>query len=236
MSSILANILPAVALSLASVIIFTSCASPSQPQARPGTPAAGQTVTLSADAAAIIGQQSMTIPELSQMKDVTADPKTTALLVLDMLKGTCSPERRPSCVASIPKVKALLEQARANKMLVVYSLTRGAQVTDIVGELAPLGSEPMVVSGPDKFVGTDLESILKGKNITQVIVTGTAANGAGLHTAAGAAFRGFKVVVPVDGISEEPFTLYYTVWHLANAPGLANQVTISRSDKIKMGG
>ena len=140
------------------------------------------------------GQPSVTLPPLPELKDVTIDPNTTALLVLDMQKQFCNLDRGPSCVASIPKVNTLLKQARANKMLVVYSLIRIGKVTDIVDELAPLGGEPVVSSGPDKFIGTELESILRGKNIEQVIVTGTAAHGAALHTAAGAAFRGFKVI------------------------------------------
>lgn len=176
----------------------------------------------------------LAVPPLPELKDVTVDSKTTALLILDMQKQTCSLDRRPSCVASIPKVNSLLKQARANKMLVVYSLTRGAQVADIVSELLPLGGEPVVISGPDKFIGTELESILKKEKIGQVIVTGTAAHGAALHTAAGAAFRGFNAIVPIDGISAEPFSEYYTVWHLANAPALRDQVTISRSDKIRV--
>lgn len=182
------------------------------------------------------GSPAVTVPLLPELKDVTVDPKTTALLVLDMQKGSCNPERRPSCVDSISKVSGLLKQARANKMLVVYSLTRGAQVSDIVAELAALGDEPVVISGPDKFIGTELESILKREKMNQVIVTGTAAHGAVLHTAAGAAFRGFKVIVPVDGMSAEPFPEYYTAWHLANAPSLRDQVTISRSDKLRVAG
>jgi nicotinamidase-related amidase len=182
------------------------------------------------------GQPSIIVPPLPEVEDVTVDPKTTALLVLDMLKQRCNLERTPSCVASIPKVETLLKHARANRMLVVHSLHRNAQVTDIIAELVPLGGEPIVSSGPDKFIGTELESILKENNIEQVIVTGTAAHGAALHTAAGAAFRGFKAIVPVDGISAEPFPEYYTVWHLVNAPRLSDQVTISRSDKIRLAG
>ena len=63
------------------------------------------------------------------------------------------------------------------------------------------GDEPHVLSGPDKFRNTDLEKILKDKGITTVIVVGTAANGAVLFTASGAAFRGMNVIVPVDGMS-----------------------------------
>jgi nicotinamidase-related amidase len=75
-------------------------------------------------------------------------------------------------------------------MLGVYSLTRGAQVADIVSELLPLGGELVVISGPDKFIGTELESILKKEKIGKVIVTGMAAHGAALHATAGGCFQG----------------------------------------------
>lgn len=202
------------------LLLATGCPPPAPPL--PPTPAP------------VVVPPPVAVPPLPEIIDITVDPKTTALLVLDMQSQTCSPERRPSCVASIPKIKILLDLARTNKMFVIYSLTRGAQVSDIVTDLKPLGEEPVVASGPDKFIGTDLETILKGKNITHVIVTGTAANGAGLHTAAGAAFRGFKVIVPVDGIPGDAFSEYYTVWHLANAPGARGQVAISRSDKVRL--
>ena len=90
-----------------------------------------------------------------------------------------------------------------------------------------------MTSGPDKFLGTELEKILKERNIKSVIVVGTAAHGAVLYTASGAALRGMHVIVPVDGISAE--SLYpeqYTVWNLANAPRVSNQVTITRTDLI----
>lgn len=67
-----------------------------------------------------------------------------------------------------------------------------------------------------------------------VIITGTATHGAVQYTASGAALRGIKVIVPVDGISAE--SLYpeqYTVWNLANAPRISIQVTLSRTDMIK---
>jgi nicotinamidase-related amidase len=206
-------------------LMLVTCVSPQQPAVPTPAPV---------PPAPSAAQSPVAVPPLPELKDVTVSPKNTALLVLDIQKQSCTPERRPSCVASIPKVKALLDQARSRKMLVVYSLTRNAQVTDIVPELAALGTEPVVVSGPDKFIGTELENILKQNSITQVIVTGTVAHGAALHTAMGAAFRGFQVVVPVDGMSADPFPEYYTTWHLANAPGTSGVVTLSRSDKIKI--
>jgi hypothetical protein len=38
------------------------------------------------------------------LKPVTIDPKTTAILVIDLIKQLCNEQRRPRCVASIPKI------------------------------------------------------------------------------------------------------------------------------------
>jgi len=54
-----------------------------------------------------------------------------------------------------------------------------------------------------------------------------------LHTAAEAALRGYKVVVPVDGMSGD--TLYseqYTAWHLVNTQRVMQQVTLTKVDLI----
>ena len=174
------------------------------------------------------------IPPAPELKSVTVEANSTALLMLDFNKQTCNAERRPRCIASIPKVQKLLTEARANGVFVVYSLSAGAIPADIAKELAPQGGEPIVTSGPDKFHGTELEKILKERNVKTVIITGTSAHGAVLYTASGAALRGIKVIVPVDGMSAE--SLYpeqYTVWNLANAPRISIQVTLSRTDMIK---
>ena len=173
-------------------------------------------------------------PPAPELKPVTLDLKSTALLLLDFNKQTCNAAQRPRCIASIPKVAKLLAEARANGVLVVYSLSAGATAADIGPELAPKGTEPIVASGPDKFLGTDLEKILREKNIKTVIVNGTAAHGAVLYTASGAAFRGMKVIIPVDGLSAEAlYPEQYTVWNLANAPRVSAQVTLTKIDMIK---
>ena len=176
---------------------------------------------------------SVQAPAAPAVRQVTIDPRTTALLLLDFNKQTCNAERRPRCIASIPKVKKLLDGARAKGVAVMYSLSPGAAASDIAADLAPAAGDPVVASGPDKFLGTDLEKLLKDRSIQTVIVTGTAAHGAVLATASGAALRGMKVIVPADGLSAE--TLYpeqYTLWHLLNAPRIGPQVTVTRMDLI----
>src|SRR6202158_874508 len=59
-------------------------------------------------------------PPVPELKPATIDPKTTALLALDFMKGNCGV--RPRCASTIPVANKLIEQARAHNMLVVYTL------------------------------------------------------------------------------------------------------------------
>src|SRR5438309_631003 len=54
-----------------------------------------------------------------------------------------------------------------------------------------------------------------------------------LHTAAEAALRGYKVIVPVDGMSgDSAYPEQYTAWHLANTQRVMQQVTLTKIDLI----
>jgi nicotinamidase-related amidase len=171
-------------------------------------------------------------PPAPQLKPVTVDPKTTALLMLDFMNQNCG--KRPACVASIPAMKKLLGEARAAHASVVYSIIANTTTADVIKDVAPQQGEPYVQAGPDKFLRTDLEKILKDKGIETVIVTGTASNGAVLFTGSGAAMRGLKVIVPVDGMSAaEPFADLTTAYTFATAPSVSAKSTLTRSDMIK---
>jgi nicotinamidase-related amidase len=180
------------------------------------------------------------LPPVPELKPVTVDPKTTALLVLDMMKGNCG--ARPRCLATVATVKKLLEAARAQGLMVAFNLTGAGKVEDMVDPgLAPRAGEFMVKGsgGADKFVNSNLDAGLKEKGITTVIVTGTSAQGAVAGTTNGAAQRGYKAVVPVDGMSaEDPFNELYAVWHIykGGPVNLTSNATVTRSDLIRFGG
>jgi nicotinamidase-related amidase len=174
-------------------------------------------------------------PPPPELKPVSIDAASTALIVMDISTQSCTVEKRPRCVATLLKVQKLIGEARAKGILVLYTLAGTSKRTDIVKEVAPLETEQALSgAGPDKFVGIDLDAILKSKNIKTLIAVGTAAEGAVLHTAAGAAFRGYDAVVPVDGMSSTNiYAEQYTAWHLANAPRLADRVKLTKVDLIK---
>jgi nicotinamidase-related amidase len=185
-------------------------------------------------------------PSPPELKKVTIEPKSTALLVMGFVRDSCNAQRRPRCVATIPHVKKLLTEARTHGVLVLHSVPCGSPSGDfIVEDLAPLPGEAIIPpNGPNKFlpfdvlcsnkdIGFDLEKTLKDHGIRTVITVGTQVQTAVLHTAAEAALRGYKVIVPIDGMSGN--SLYpeqYTAWHLVNTERVMQQVTLTRVDLI----
>jgi len=181
------------------------------------------------------GWHDIPAPNAPALHPVTVDIPRTALLVLDLQKTNCNAERRPRCVHTLPGIQKLIAAARSKNMRVVYSLTAKATPADILEEVTPLATDHIVKSSVDKFYNTDLEDYLTQAAIDTVILTGTAAEGAVLHTAAGAAMRGVNIVAPVDGLSSSSlYAEQYTIWHLANSPGTKKRTTLTRIDLISL--
>jgi nicotinamidase-related amidase len=175
------------------------------------------------------------IPPPPALKPVTLAPQETALLVMDFTVQTCTPQRRLRCANSVPKVAKLVTEARQKGAFIIYSVAvPGSTAADILKELTPAAGEPVLPPlGPDKFINSELESMLKGRGIKTVVALGTQAHTSVLHTGAAAALRGFKVIVPVDGMSgDDAWPELYTAWHLANAARIAPQVTLTRLDMV----
>jgi nicotinamidase-related amidase len=172
-------------------------------------------------------------PPAVELKDVKLDPRTTAYLVLDIVKQTCNTERRPRCLTTVPKIAKLLDEARSHKMPVIYSVIPNSAAADILPAVAPKGDEPVVMTVANKFIRTDLDKILKEREITQVVIAGTAAEGAVLFTASEAAFLGYKVIVLLDGASAVlPYAEQAMAWTLANAPGVGASTTLTSFDRL----
>ena len=178
----------------------------------------------------------MEAPDLPNAVGVALDPRTTAVLVLDLSDVSCG--QVAAAKESVPAVRKLLDRAREHGAKVIFALGRAPQ--EVFADLGRRESEPIVKSSADKFFQTDLDQHLQG--ITHVVINGTAANGAVLYTAFGACARGLTVVVPEDGMSSrQPIATWVAKYQLLNQPGFVNaqntplaakQVTISRTDLI----
>ena len=177
-------------------------------------------------------------PPPPELKEVTVDPSTTALLFLDMMKGNCN--ARPRCVAAVPNMKRLHDAARAHNMVIWYSLVGSdgkATPDDVVDPaIKPRAGEWYRQGGPDKFLGSTLQATLRQAGIKTVIVCGNSYQGATVGTASGAAQRGYAVIIPVDcSAGENVYNEQYATYHLAKGGPVivTSKVTMTRSSMIK---
>jgi nicotinamidase-related amidase len=177
-------------------------------------------------------------PLAPELKPVTVEGQTTALLILDMMKTNCG--ARPRCVATVPNVKKLHDAARAAGAMVWYSFVGSNGMATPADQIDPgvtaREGEWVRQNGPDKFLGSNLEDKLKARGIKTVIVCGTSFQGVGIGTGSGSAQRGYKVIIPVDCLSsEDTYMEQYSAFHLAKgAPaGVTAQVTLTRTTMLK---
>src|SRR5258707_3899494 len=177
-------------------------------------------------------------PPAPEVKPVTLEGSTTALLILDMMKSNCGV--RPRCLATVPNVKRLHDAARTAKAMVWYSLignNGAATPADMVDPgFMPREGEWVRQGGPDKFLGSNLEEKLKAGGIKTVIVCGTSFQGVGIGTRSGLAQRGYKGIVPLAcGGYENSYMAEYSAWHLfKGGPAVVtSQATLTRSTMVK---
>jgi nicotinamidase-related amidase len=178
------------------------------------------------------------LPPRPELKAVTLEGSTTALLILDMMKVNCG--HRARCVATIPNVKRLHDAARAAGAMVWYSFIGAAdQATpeNVVDPgFAPREGEWARAGGPDKFLGSNLDEKLKARGIKTVIVCGTSFQNVGIGTGTEAAQRGYKVIVPIDCLSSDtPYLEQYAAWQLyKGGPAVITSLTtLTRSAMVK---
>ncbi|MHA1589405.1 MAG: cysteine hydrolase family protein [Candidatus Njordarchaeales archaeon] len=162
------------------------------------------------------------VPEYEISGRVEISSKETALIIVDMQNDFAHPDGKlfvPSARDIIPKIKEILDRARAAGVKVIYTQdwhmkddpefkiwgehavanTWGAE---IVEELKPLESDILIKKlRYDAFFGTPLDHILRIYGIRNLVITGTVANICVLHTAGSAALLGYKVIVPIDAIA-----------------------------------
>jgi nicotinamidase-related amidase len=127
----------------------------------------------------------------------------TALIVIDVQTGVVTGNyERDAVVANIAR---LVDKARLENIPVVWvqhsdgDLPRGSDDWQIVPELKPADSEPLVEKNyGDSFEDTTLESVLSGLSVGRLIVTGAQTDACIRCTLHGAFTRGYDATLVGD--------------------------------------
>jgi nicotinamidase-related amidase len=151
---------------------------------------------------------------------LTALDPMTALIVIDLQKGTVDQPLIHPLGEIIDRTRELIDAFRAESLPVVLvnvagrapgrteqgprsSQTFAEGWTELLPELGQQPSDIVVTKGSwGAFATTDLEAQLKAKGVTQVIVTGVATSGGVEATARQAYEQGFNVTLALDAMTD----------------------------------
>lgn len=169
------------------------------------------------------------VPDYEVHGEVRVDPAKTALIIVDMQNDFVKEGGSlvvPDAEGTLPEIQNLLRLARDSGMKVVFTqdthadedpewdiwpehVDEGTWGWEIVEELAPREDELVIRKiRYDAFYGTHLDHFLRLWGVNTLILCGTVANICVHYTAASAALRWYKVIVPKDGTSAlDPFDL-----------------------------
>ena len=172
----------------------------------------------------------------------------TGLLVIDVQNGVVEQaHQRDSVVANIGEV---VDRARREGVPVVWvqhsdnELARGSESWQIVPELVPSDSEPLVEKNyGDSFEATPLEDVLSKLGIGRLVVVGAETDACVRSTLHGAFVRGYDVTLVSDAHTtgdksqwgapppEQVIAHTNLYWNYQSAPGrVAGTVTTADVD------
>ena len=164
------------------------------------------------------------VPDYVVAETVPIDPGRTALIIVDMQNDFVRPDGKlpvPGAQETIPAIRELLDFARQHSLRVIYTQDThdnndpefeiwgehaliDSPGWEIIDELAPhpsAGEQMIQKDRYDGFFRTSLEATLEQEDINTLIICGTVANICVLSTAASAAIRWYRVILPIDAVS-----------------------------------
>ncbi len=132
----------------------------------------------------------------------------TALMVIDVQNGVVHEAYHRDVV--VANVADLVGKARRQKVPVIWvqhsdaQLERGSNAWQIVPELHPLASEPMIEKHyGDSFEDTNLEAVLAGLDVGRLVISGAQTDACIRSTLHGAFARGYDATLVSDAHTTE---------------------------------
>ncbi len=179
------------------------------------------------------------------------DRPNAALLVVDVQNGVVTGNHERDAV--VANIGALVERARSRDVPVVWvqhasaELVPGAEPWQIVPELAPADSEPLIHKRyGDCFEDTELEQVLAGLAVGRLVVAGAQTDACIRSTIHGAFTRGYDVTLVSDAHTTEDLSAWGApppadviahtnlYWSQQAAPGRTAETAASSS--VEFGG
>ena len=141
-------------------------------------------------------------PNIPRPCDISLDPRTTTVAVLDLTTRCLDPDA--PCGALLSRVGEFLGRARVAGAPIAFTVSlrdRGTPRGIVAPSLGRLESESVVSPDSfDKFFGEELQNVLRGAE--SLVIVGAATNVAVMYTATTAArVYKYNVVIPVDGVA-----------------------------------
>ncbi len=192
------------------------------------------------------------VPQYMVRKEVVLPARETAVIVVDMQNDFVKPRGKlvvPTAKDTIEPIRRLVERARSKGARIFYTqdthydgdpeyeiwgehVRHGTWGWEIIDELKPHPNDIVVQKTRyDGFYGTPLDDLLRIYGIKYTVIVGTVANICVLHTAASAALRWYKVVVPLDSISALTEFDYYAT--LRQIDYLYKGILVEKADNIR---
>jgi nicotinamidase-related amidase len=137
----------------------------------------------------------------------------TALLVIDVQNGVVGGAYKRDAV--VANIGSLVEKARRERIPVVWvqhsdeQLVSGSEEWQIVPELTPLVSEPLVEKNyGDSFEDTNLEGLLLNLGVGRLVVVGAETDACVRSTLHGAFVRGYDTTLVKDAHTAQDQTAW----------------------------
>jgi nicotinamidase-related amidase len=191
-------------------------------------------------------------PPPPELKQVTLDGPTTAIVFMDMDQHQCF--LNPRCADTVPAFQRLYAAGRAAGAMFWYSLPPDGAPDGCAEDwkkcwmIAP-GFDPKdgeweqkdetgrTIHASQVTSSSHLLDKMKARNIKTAIICGHSFGAVVIPNALPLVLRGYEVIVPVDcQASNGPIALYleqYAAWYVYKSEDVANHATLTRSTMIK---